>query len=177
MVRDMRVSYVFSTLTLSTWELVLDDTVHGKDNLEEKTREDADNRMYYLRLNMFNKDVICCCDGGWHESFSMFSTQHEWPQVHVCWWSSTPWTGRITWTRIPGRSLTCLTGCVTLVELFFNWDVICCGDGGWHQSFFYIFNMSENIKFMCFGGQRSGGWQGQPWGCNDGVPWHHDHFS
>ena len=43
---------------------MLDDTVHGKDNLEEKTREDADNRMYYLSLNMFNKDVICCGDGG-----------------------------------------------------------------------------------------------------------------
>ena len=27
---------------------MLDDTVHGKDNLEEKTREDADIRMYYL---------------------------------------------------------------------------------------------------------------------------------
>ena len=37
---------------------MLDDTVHGKDNLEEKTREDADNRMYYLRLNMFNKDAV-----------------------------------------------------------------------------------------------------------------------
>ena len=24
------------------------DTVHGEDNLEEKTREDADIRMYYL---------------------------------------------------------------------------------------------------------------------------------
>ena len=36
---------MFSTLTLSTKELVLDDTVHGKDNLEEKTREVADIRM------------------------------------------------------------------------------------------------------------------------------------
>ena len=40
------------------------DTVHGEDNLEEKTREDADNRMYYLGLNLFNKDVICYSDGG-----------------------------------------------------------------------------------------------------------------
>ena len=71
---------------------MLDDTVHGKDNLEEKTREDADNRMYYLRLNMFNKDVICCCDGGG--------------------------TGRITWRRRTGRLLT--LGYVTLVEFFFN---------------------------------------------------------
>ena len=55
MVRDMRVSYVFN---------INIKYMRGKDNLEEKTREDADNRMYYLRLNMFNKDVICCCDGG-----------------------------------------------------------------------------------------------------------------
>ena len=43
---------------------MLDNTVHGEDNLEEKTREDADNRMYYLGLNLFNKDVICYYDGG-----------------------------------------------------------------------------------------------------------------
>ena len=38
---------------------MLDNTVHGEDNLEEKTREDADNSMYYLGLNLFDKDVIC----------------------------------------------------------------------------------------------------------------------
>ena len=49
MLVDMRV-FLFSTClaTLSTWELVVGDTVHGEDNLEEKTREDADIRMYYL---------------------------------------------------------------------------------------------------------------------------------
>ena len=40
--------------TLSTWELVVDDIVDNKDNLEQKTREDADIRMYYLGLNLFN---------------------------------------------------------------------------------------------------------------------------
>ena len=68
---------MFSTCltALSTWELVLDNTVHGEDNLEEKTREDADIRMYYLGLNLFNKDVICSGDGVWPESFlRMFST-------------------------------------------------------------------------------------------------------
>ena len=43
---------------------MVDDTMGDKDNLEEKTREDADIRMYYLGLNLFNKDVICYCDGG-----------------------------------------------------------------------------------------------------------------
>ena len=29
-------------------ELLVDDIVDGEDNLEEKTRKDADNRMYFL---------------------------------------------------------------------------------------------------------------------------------
>ena len=47
---------MFSTCltTLSTRELVVDDTMGDKDNLEEKTREDVDIRMYYLGLNLFN---------------------------------------------------------------------------------------------------------------------------
>ena len=47
-----------------------------KDNLEEKTREDADIRMYYLGLNLFNKDVICSGDGVWRESFLCFKHYH-----------------------------------------------------------------------------------------------------
>ena len=42
---------------------MVDNTMGDKDNLEEKTREDADIRMYYLGLNLFNKDVICSGDG------------------------------------------------------------------------------------------------------------------
>ena len=33
---------------------MVDDIVDNKDNLEQKTREDADIRMYYLGLNLFN---------------------------------------------------------------------------------------------------------------------------
>ena len=40
------------------------DTVDNKDNLEQKAREDAYIRMYYLGLNLFNKDMICYSDGG-----------------------------------------------------------------------------------------------------------------
>ena len=43
---------------------MVDDTMGDKVNLEEKTKEDADIRMYFLGLNLFNKDVICCGDGG-----------------------------------------------------------------------------------------------------------------
>ena len=41
--------------------------MHGEDNLEEKTREDADNRMCYLGLNLFNND------DGWPEIFYVFN--------------------------------------------------------------------------------------------------------
>ena len=55
MLDDKRV-FLFLTCvtTLSTWELVVDDTMGDKDNLEEKTREDADIKMYFLGLNLFN---------------------------------------------------------------------------------------------------------------------------
>ena len=43
---------------------MVDNTLDNKDNLEEKTREDADIRMYFLGLNLFKKDLICCGDGG-----------------------------------------------------------------------------------------------------------------
>ena len=33
---------------------MVDDTMGDKDNLEEKTREDADIKMYFLGLNLFN---------------------------------------------------------------------------------------------------------------------------
>ena len=52
---------------MSTCDLDVDDIVHGEDNLEEKTREDADIRMYFLGLNLFNKDVICSGDGVWDD--------------------------------------------------------------------------------------------------------------
>ena len=34
--------------TLSTWELLVDHTIHSEDNLEEKTREDTDIRIYHI---------------------------------------------------------------------------------------------------------------------------------
>ena len=55
MLVDMRVLNFFNMSDqISTWELEVDNTVHGEDNLDEKTREDADIRMYYLGLNLFN---------------------------------------------------------------------------------------------------------------------------
>ena len=49
--------------------------MHGEDNLEEKTRKDAEIRINFLGLNLFNKDVIYYGDGGGHESFLCF--QHD----------------------------------------------------------------------------------------------------
>ena len=38
---------------LSTRELVVDNTVDGKDNMEEKTSEVADFRRYHFSWNLF----------------------------------------------------------------------------------------------------------------------------
>ena len=86
----------------------------------------------------FNKDVMCCGDGGWDETFLF--CQHVWPHlVHVSWWSTTPWTARTNWRRWPGRSLT--LGCITLIRIFFNWDVICCSDGHLNESCLYFWHV------------------------------------
>ena len=62
----------------------------------------------------FNKDVMCCGDGGWDQSFLYF--QHVWPHlVHVSWWSTAMWTATTTRRRRPGRWLT--IGCITLVVI------------------------------------------------------------
>ena len=48
--------FILSTFlkTISTCELVVDDTMDGKDNLEEKTVVVADIRMYHISRNFFN---------------------------------------------------------------------------------------------------------------------------
>ena len=45
--------FILSTFlkTISTCELVVDDTMDGKDNLEEKTVVVADTRMYHFGRN------------------------------------------------------------------------------------------------------------------------------
>ena len=50
---DMRVFFIISTCltTFSTCELVVDETVDSKDNLEEKAKEVADIRMYHFSKN------------------------------------------------------------------------------------------------------------------------------
>ena len=48
MLVDMRVVFSTYLTTLNTRELVVDHTVHSEDNLEEKTREDTDIRIYHI---------------------------------------------------------------------------------------------------------------------------------
>ena len=57
---------------LSTCELVVDDTVDSKDNLEEETGEVAKIRIYHVTWIFFNLDVICWGDIGWHPSFFVY---------------------------------------------------------------------------------------------------------
>jgi len=56
MVVDMKV-FILSTYltTLDTGELEVNDTVDSKDNLEEKTMEVADIRMYHFGWNFLQK--------------------------------------------------------------------------------------------------------------------------
>ena len=65
MVVENKAFFIFSKFvtTLRTCEEV-DDTMDGKDNREEKTREGVDIRMYHFNLNFLNKDMICCGNGG-----------------------------------------------------------------------------------------------------------------
>ena len=61
MVVETKAFFIFSKFatTLRTCEEV-DDTMDGKDNKEEKTREVAYICMYHFSWNYFNFDMICC---------------------------------------------------------------------------------------------------------------------
>ena len=68
-------------------ELVVDNTVDGKDTKEEKTRVVANIMMYHFSRNFFQQGcdnmLWWIGDGGWQESCSFF--QDVWPyQGHVC---------------------------------------------------------------------------------------------
>ena len=61
--------------TLSTCELVVDNTVDSKDTKEEKTREVPRHNHFICITSVeicLNLDVICFGDGGWHQSFFIF---------------------------------------------------------------------------------------------------------
>ena len=62
MVVETKAFFIFSKFatTLRTCEEV-DDTMDGKDNKEEKTREGVDIRMYHFSLNFFQLG----CDKLW----------------------------------------------------------------------------------------------------------------
>ena len=56
MMVDMRISILSTCLTtFSTYKLVVNETVDSKDNLEEKTREVADIRMYHFGKNFLQR--------------------------------------------------------------------------------------------------------------------------
>ena len=56
MVVDKRVyTFNMSDQTSSTRELVVDNTVDGKKNLEEKTREVADIKMHHITRNFLQR--------------------------------------------------------------------------------------------------------------------------
>ena len=58
--------FILSTFlkTISTCELVVDDTMDGKDNMEKKTTKVAEKTDVSFRLEFFQLDVTCCGDCG-----------------------------------------------------------------------------------------------------------------
>ena len=66
--------------------------------------------------------------------------------AQVVWWSTALWTARTTRRRWPGKWLT--LWCITSVEMFFNLDVICCGEGGW-RNFFLVFQTCGTTFRSC----------------------------
>ena len=142
--------------TFCSCGLVVDGTVVGKDSMDKKTREVADNMMYHFNWN-----------------FLHLGSDMLW------WWGLT--------SKILSTCLTILSTCELVVDdtvdskdnleeetgevakiriyhvtwIFFNLDVICWGDIGWHPSFFFTFNVWDNIKDMWVGGRRHCGQQGQ----------------
>ena len=91
--------------TSITWQLVVDDTVDDKDNLEEKTREDADIRRYHIGRSFFKRM--------WYSELIVddinilyIFNQCDNLEGHVCWLSGTMWMTRTFRWRRPWRLVT-----------------------------------------------------------------------
>ena len=69
--------------------------------------------------------------------------------AHVVWWLTALWTARTTRRRGPGKWLT--LWCITSVEMFFNLDVICCGEYGWGNFFLYFKHVGQPSGHVCWG--------------------------
>ena len=115
--------------------LVVDGTVDGKDNKEEKTREVAGSRMYRKNWNFLLLGFIELWIW-WLVYESFYTFQHVWPHIKYSWWSPTQWTARRTWRRRPGGSVTLQY--ITSVEIFINQDVIWFVDVGWYENSLHV---------------------------------------
>ena len=124
--------------------LVVDGTVVGKDSMDKKTREVADNMIYHLNWN-----------------FLQLGSDKLW------WWGLT--------SKILSTCLAILSTCELVVDdtvdskdnleeetgevakiriyhvtwIFFNLDVICWGDIGWHPSFFCLLSTCGTTLRTC----------------------------
>ena len=85
----------------------------------------------------------------------------------VVWWSMTSCTARKTLRRRPGRRL--ILGYITSVDVFFyrSWWVMLVD-----MRVFFVFNMSDHIKYMKISGWRHHERQGHLGGEDQGGRWH-----
>ena len=133
---DMQVFFILSTCltTLSTCELVADDTMDGKDNMEKKTtkvaeKTDVSFRLEFSSTRMWYAVVILV------DMKVFFVFQHVLQDlIHISWWMTTPWTARSTRRRRPGDvslQLESLVFCSSLLASFSSFSTLlyhepCC---------------------------------------------------
>ena len=162
MLVDMKVFYTFNMCaTLRPCLYLVDNTVEGRNILEEKTREGVDIRMYHFSFNCLQLG----CDMLWRwwltsKSFFIFltfvttlrtceevdDTMGGKDKEEKTWEVANIWMYHFSWN-------------------LFNFDMICCGHDVWHHSLFYIFNIFQNIGHVSLSlklwGRRHCGRQGE----------------
>ena len=104
---------------------------------------DWDYEFWYLQLDLSHRQLYCSTLILNKSPFLGYPTCRLF--AHAVWWSTALWTTWTTGRRRPGQSLTLES--ITSVWSVFNQDVICCGDGGGHESV-WAFNMSDSIMYM-----------------------------
>ena len=152
---------------------MVEDTVNGKDNMEEKTSEVADIRRYHFNWNFSTtQDVICCCDcvrperffvNSWNMYDNIKDMQVDVRQHCGRWGQQAREDQGIRWHQDVSLLLKFFhLGCGVMWLWWFTWQV------------FHIFflNMFANIKVNCVSGRQHCRWQGQPGRGDHGGQWH-----
>ena len=129
--------------TFCSFCFVVDGTVDGKDYKEEKTREVPDIRMYYFRCNFFQLGY----------------------ELLQWWWLTTLSTNKLVVddtvdVKDNQEKRTSKVADIRMYHLSWYSLQLRCDmlRWWWLTSFFYIFNICHNIKFVCVNGRQHCWW-------------------